>query len=236
MPLSEDEQRILKEIEANLNETDPRLVQEVSETTLYRHSARAIKWAVFGFVAGLALLLFTFTRVLLLGVVGFLVMLGCLLVIERNVRKLGKAGLENLTSSMRAGTLKNVFRDAGLSLAHIRRAVQYLVESGEDVAALSLVTDGDTVWACRDDGQILDALRHGQLALFVGLDRVTADVAAEVHAFDAERQEFVDGLRNGGTVADATGVPASPPTGEAASGRAGDASAPGRSRPRATPR
>ena len=66
MPLSEDEQRILKEIEANLNETDPRLVQEVSETTLYRHSARAIKWAVFGFVAGLALLLFTFTRVLLL--------------------------------------------------------------------------------------------------------------------------------------------------------------------------
>ena len=30
MPLSEDEQRILKEIEANLNETDPALVQEVS--------------------------------------------------------------------------------------------------------------------------------------------------------------------------------------------------------------
>jgi hypothetical protein len=113
MPLSEDEQRILKEIEANLTETDPRLVQEVSETTLYRHSARAIKWAVFGFVAGLALLLFTFTRVLLLGVVGFLVMLGCLLVIERNVRKLGKAGLENLTSSMRTGTLKNVFGNAG---------------------------------------------------------------------------------------------------------------------------
>jgi hypothetical protein len=113
MPLSEDEQRILKEIEANLNETDPRLVQEVSETTLYRHSARAIKWAVFGFVAGLALLLFTFTRVLLLGVVGFLVMLGCLLVIERNVRKLGKAGLENLTSSMRTGTLKNAFSNAG---------------------------------------------------------------------------------------------------------------------------
>src|SRR3954447_6975658 len=105
MPLSEDEQRILKEIEANLNETDPRLVQEVSETTLYRHSARAIKWAVFGFVAGLALLLFTFTRVLLLGVVGFLVMLGCLLVIERNVRKLGKAGLQNLTGSLRGGSI-----------------------------------------------------------------------------------------------------------------------------------
>src|SRR5437763_17190497 len=109
MPLSEDEQRILKEIEANLNETDPRLVQEVSETTLYRHSARAIKWAVFGFVAGLALLLFTFTRVLLLGVVGFLVMRGRLLVIERNVRELGKAVPEDVTSSTRTGTLKHGF-------------------------------------------------------------------------------------------------------------------------------
>lgn len=113
VPLSEDEQRILQEIEANLTATDPRLVQEVSETTLYRHSARNIKWAVLGFVAGLVLLLFTFTTQLLLGVVGFLIMLACLLVIERNVRKLGKAGLDNLTSSMRAGALKNAFGNAG---------------------------------------------------------------------------------------------------------------------------
>jgi DNA-binding transcriptional MerR regulator len=126
--------------------------------------------------------------------------------------------------------------DAGLALAGIRRAVQYLVESGDDVAALSLVTDGDTVWACRDDSQILDALRHGRLALFVGLDRITADVEAEVRAFDAERQEFVDGLRDARTVADATDVTAPPPSGEAASGRAGGASAPGRSRRRAAPR
>jgi hypothetical protein len=113
VPLSEDEQRILQEIEANLTATDPRLVQEVSETTLYRHSARVIKWAVLGFVGGLVLLLFTFTSQLLLGVVGFLIMLACLLVIERNVRKLGKAGLDSLTSSMRAGALKNAFGNAG---------------------------------------------------------------------------------------------------------------------------
>jgi DNA-binding transcriptional MerR regulator len=111
--------------------------------------------------------------------------------------------------------------DAGLSLARIRRAVHYLVESGEDVAALSLVTDGDTVWACRDDGEILDALRHGQVALFVGVDRITADVETEVRTFDAERQEFVDGLRDADP-----GVTGPPPTGEAASGRAGGASAP----------
>jgi len=41
------------------------------------------------------------------------VMLGCALLIEQNVRKLGKAGMENLTSSMRNGALKNALGDAG---------------------------------------------------------------------------------------------------------------------------
>ena len=92
MPLSEDEQRILREIEENLSATDPKLVQQVSDTTLYRHSARVIKWAVVGFIAGLLLMVFTFTTTLILGVVGFLVMLGCALAIEHNVRKLGRGG------------------------------------------------------------------------------------------------------------------------------------------------
>ncbi|HEX9504441.1 MAG TPA: DUF3040 domain-containing protein [Acidimicrobiia bacterium] len=113
MPLSEDEQRILREIEENLSATDPKLVQQVSDTTLYRHSARVIKWAVVGFVAGLLLMLFTFTTALFLGVVGFLVMLGCALAIEHNVRKLGRAGMESLTGSMRNGALKNLLGNAG---------------------------------------------------------------------------------------------------------------------------
>jgi DNA-binding transcriptional MerR regulator len=126
--------------------------------------------------------------------------------------------------------------DAGLGLSRIRHAVQYLVESGDDDASLALVTDGDTVWACRDDGEVLAALRHGQLALFLGVDRVTADLEAEIRTFDAERQEFVDGLRDGGTVADAPGATERSATGEAASGRAGGASVRGGPRPRATRR
>jgi hypothetical protein len=113
MPLSEDEQRILREIEENLSATDPKLVQHVSDSTLYRHSARVIKWAVVGFVAGLLLMVFTFTTTLVLGVVGFLVMLGCALTIEHNVRKLGRAGMESLTGSMRNGALKNMLGNAG---------------------------------------------------------------------------------------------------------------------------
>jgi DNA-binding transcriptional MerR regulator len=86
--------------------------------------------------------------------------------------------------------------DAGLPLVRIGRAVSALLEAGEDIAELRVVTDGEHVWACRDDGQILDALRHGQLALFVAVDRIAADVDADVRAFSQDRQSFVDRLRN----------------------------------------
>lgn len=105
MPLSEDELRILSEIEANLTATDPGLVQQVSETTLYRHAARSIKWAIVGFIVGLGVLLATFTKVLVLGFGGFLIMLVSLLVIERNARKLGRAGMDTLTTSFREGSI-----------------------------------------------------------------------------------------------------------------------------------
>ena len=91
MPLSEDEQRILSEIEANLTATDPALVQQVSETTLYRHAARMIRWAAVGFVAGLVLLVLTLSTTWL-AIVGFLVMLGCSLVIERNAAQARTGG------------------------------------------------------------------------------------------------------------------------------------------------
>ena len=85
--------------------------------------------------------------------------------------------------------------DAGLPLARSRKARRARGEAGEDGAGLRMVTDGDQVWACRDDGQILDALRHGQLALFVAVDRMAAEIDAEVRAFARDRQSFVDGLR-----------------------------------------
>lgn len=87
--------------------------------------------------------------------------------------------------------------EGGLELRRARRALRYLVESGEDLAGLRLVTDGRDVIACRDDGQLLDALRHGQLALFVSVDLMAAEVEHEVAAFDAERLAFVADLEIG---------------------------------------
>ena len=114
MPLSEDEQRILREIEENLSATDPKLVQQVSDTTLYRHSARVIKWSVVGFVAGLLLMIFTFTTTLdprrprLPGDARLRARRS-----STTCASSGKAGIESLTGSMRSGALKNMLGNAG---------------------------------------------------------------------------------------------------------------------------
>jgi DNA-binding transcriptional MerR regulator len=87
--------------------------------------------------------------------------------------------------------------DAGLTSARVRTAVSTVREQGDDLAAIRLVTDGQRVWICHDDGQILDALRAGQMALFVAVNRVASEVEAEVRTFAAERDAFVQQLRAG---------------------------------------
>jgi hypothetical protein len=114
MPLSDEEQQILKEIEAQLSETDPGLVEQVSRTTLYRHAARMIRWSAFGVLVGLILLMATFNHTQIGGGIGFLIMLGCLLVIERNVRKHGRAGMQTLSGGLRdSGGLRGIFGEQG---------------------------------------------------------------------------------------------------------------------------
>jgi len=102
VPLSEDEERILKDIEREFYENDPAFAREVSETTLYRHAWRNIKLSLVGFVVGLAALVLALP-VWYLAFGGFLVMLACALVIERNARKMGRAGLESVTKTIKAG-------------------------------------------------------------------------------------------------------------------------------------
>jgi DNA-binding transcriptional MerR regulator len=84
--------------------------------------------------------------------------------------------------------------DAGLPSARVRVALTAVADAGHDLTSLRLITDGRNVWACHDDGQILDALRAGQLALFVAVDQVAADVDADVRAFSLERAAFVERL------------------------------------------
>ena len=66
MPLSEDEQRILAEIEKNLHESDPRLAREVSETTVYRHALGPLKWSLLGIVLGVVVMVATLPMVVVM--------------------------------------------------------------------------------------------------------------------------------------------------------------------------
>ena len=110
MPLSEDEQRILHEIEQQFYETDPALARAVGSTTLYRHAFRNLKYATGLFLVGVVVLVFALVSVgFVASFVGFLVMLGAALWFERNARKLGRAGLQQVTSSMKSSGLREMF-------------------------------------------------------------------------------------------------------------------------------
>ena len=112
MPLSEDEERILSEIAQQFYADDPEFAREVGETTLFTHTVRRMKWSGFGFVVGVVFLVATLSISYLLAFGGFLFMLACDLSFERNLRKLGKAGLEQITSSMRAAGLRDALGGA----------------------------------------------------------------------------------------------------------------------------
>ena len=113
MPLSEDEERILQEIAQRFYEDDPTFAREVSETTLYRHTVRRMKWSVAGLVAGAVFLVFTLSTSFWLSFAGFLLMLVSALVFERNLRKLGRAGLEQLSRTVRANGVRDALGGAG---------------------------------------------------------------------------------------------------------------------------
>lgn len=91
MGLSEHEQKILKDIEQQLSASDPVLVNKVSETTVYKYSGRVIQLAVLALILGAVFMVLTFTTSVILGAIGFLIMLAALLVIESHLRKIGKA-------------------------------------------------------------------------------------------------------------------------------------------------
>lgn len=112
MPLSEDEQRILSEIEQQLYESDPSLARDIADTTVYTHAYRNLKWAVLGFVIGVVVLIGTLSTSFVLAFGGFVIMLVAALSIERSARRMGKAGVTQITQSMKSSGLRDAFGNA----------------------------------------------------------------------------------------------------------------------------
>jgi hypothetical protein len=111
VPLSDEEQRILHEIERRFYEHDPEYAKTIESTTLYRALGRNCKWAAVGFVAGLVILVTLFASNVWLGAFGFGVMLVSAIVFVQNMRKMGRAGWQQMTQSVRARNLGEALGD-----------------------------------------------------------------------------------------------------------------------------
>lgn len=98
--LSDDEQRILRQIEQEL-QNDSRFAQAVSPSGLYSHSVRTVRRAIVGLVACLALMVVLMKVHFLAAFAAFVGMLVLLAVIERNARAMGKAGMKDVAGALR---------------------------------------------------------------------------------------------------------------------------------------
>jgi hypothetical protein len=113
MPLSEDEERILSEIESRLRETDPDLAHQVSSTTVYSDAFRKLRWAIVAFVGALVASVMALSVSYLLAFVGFLAMFAAALYIERNLRRVGRAGLREASEAVKRNSIRDYIDNAG---------------------------------------------------------------------------------------------------------------------------
>ncbi|MGH2740703.1 MAG: MerR family transcriptional regulator [Actinomycetota bacterium] len=114
----------------------------------------------------------------------------------------GRPGVPRLFSFRDLVALKVIksLLDSGMSLQRVRRALDYLRKEAKlegHLAELKLVTDGKSIFKiARRQGEILDALRQGQLAFFVAIDRIVRSLDTEVSEFRRDRDQFLRTLRS----------------------------------------
>jgi len=107
VPLSEHEQRVLHELEQALYQEDPKFADRVRSESVYRYAGRYLKLSLVGFLAGLAVMLVFFTSSVFLGFLGVLIMFASLVVFWTNVRRMGKAGWEEMLRTDGIGNALN---------------------------------------------------------------------------------------------------------------------------------
>ena len=113
----------------------------------------------------------------------------------------GRPGVPRLYSFRDLVALRVVrsLLDGGMSLQRVRRSWEFLNKrAGLDrhLSEVRLVTDGQSIFRiARRDGEVLDALREGQMAFFVAIDDIAMSVETNVRQFEDDRERFVRALR-----------------------------------------
>jgi uncharacterized membrane-anchored protein len=104
MPLDDREQRILEEIERQFYADDPKLAETVRDARIASASAGRARWAALGLLAGLGLMVGFFTRVTLVALLGFGIMVlsaATLVSIAKHRATVGTAPPGSLVGRMR---------------------------------------------------------------------------------------------------------------------------------------
>ncbi len=109
--------------------------------------------------------------------------------VEPSVRPASGSGTHRLYSFRDILVLKIVKRllDTGVSLQQIRSAVQQLRERGvQDLASITLMSDGATVYECTSPDEVIDLVQGGQGVFGIAVGRVWREIEADLHDMPAE--------------------------------------------------
>ncbi|PKW25383.1 MerR-like DNA binding protein [Phycicoccus duodecadis] len=109
-----------------------------------------------------------------------------------SVRPAGGSGTQRLYGFRDILVLKVVKRllDTGVSLQQIRGAIEVLRLRGvEDLAGITLMSDGASVYECTSSDEVIDLLQGGQGVFGIAVGRVWREVEGELSALPSERAE-----------------------------------------------
>jgi DNA-binding transcriptional MerR regulator len=110
--------------------------------------------------------------------------------VEPSVRPAHGSGSQRLYSFRDICVLKVVKRllDTGISLQQIRTAVEHLRDQGTtDLAQVTLMSDGVSVYECTSPDEVVDLLQGGQGVFGIALGRVWREVEGTLADMPAER-------------------------------------------------
>jgi DNA-binding transcriptional MerR regulator len=117
--------------------------------------------------------------------------------VEPSVRPAHGSGSQRLYGFRDILVLKVVKRllDTGISLQQIRAAVQHLRDRGaDDLAQVTLMSDGISVYECTSPDEVVDLLQGGQGVFGIALGRVWREVEGSLARLPAEKAPDPAGL------------------------------------------
>ena len=110
--------------------------------------------------------------------------------VEPSIRAASGSGTQRLYGFRDILVLKVVKRllDTGISLQQIRAAVAYLRDHGTaDLAKVTLMSDGVSVYECTSPDEVVDLLAGGQGVFGIALGRVWLEIEGTLAELPAER-------------------------------------------------